>query len=127
MCTSRRPSWCVRRFCFFVASNKKIVRIRGQFLEVTHVPKRRFHIKKYRLVLWVHGIQRLIRRNHGINFSGSLLHLLPVPQDHRREWITNRSNDESKSDKERNYFSPCSLAYRLYFQRPLQRMPGVAH
>src|SRR4029077_1429196 len=101
--------------------------ISGQFLDGTHVSKRRFHIKKYRLVLWVHGIQRLIWRNHGINFGGSLLHLLPVPQNHRRKWITNSSNDESKSDEERNYFGPCSLARRLSFPRPLQRMPGITH
>src|SRR5580693_1608365 len=101
--------------------------ISWQFLDVTHISKRRFHIKKYRLIIWVHGIQRLIRRNHGIYFGGSLLHLLPVPQDHRCEWITNRSNNESKSDEERNYFGPCSLAYRLSFSGPLQRMPGVAH
>src|SRR4029077_969666 len=127
MRTCRRPSWCICRFRFFVALHKKIMRFSGQFLDGTHVLKRCLHIKEYRLIFWVYRIKRLIRENESVNFRGGLLHLLPVCQDYRCEWITNRSNDESKSDEERNYFGPCSLARRVSFPWPLQRMPGITH
>ena len=127
MRTSRRPSWCSCRFGFFVTLNKKIMRISRQLLDVTHVFQRRFHIKKYRLIFWVHRIKRLIRGNESINFGGGLLHLLPVSQDDRRDWITNRSNYDSNSNEKRNYFGPCSLVRRPFFPGPLQCMSGVAH
>src|SRR4029453_6950055 len=127
MCTARRPSWCGCRFGFFVSLNKKKTRLSRQFLDVTHVFQRRLHIKKYRLIFWIHRIKRLIQRNESINFRRGLLHLLPVSQDYRCEWITNPSNYESDSDKKHNYFCPCSLVRRPFSPGPPQCVSGTAH
>src|SRR5205814_2062056 len=108
ICTSRRPSWCGRCFGFLVTLNKKIMCTSRQLLDVTHVFQRCLHIKKYRLIFWIHRIKRLIQRNESINFRSGLLHLLPVSQHYRREWITNPSNYQPNRDKKRNYFCPYS-------------------
>src|SRR4030095_11364390 len=123
---ARRPSRCDCRFGFFITLNKKITRISRELLNVTHVFQRCLHIKKYRLIFWIHRIKRLIQRNESINFRRGLLHLLPVSQDCRREWITNPSNYESNCDKKRNYFCPCTLVRHPCFPGPLQPMRCVA-
>src|SRR5262249_11755844 len=127
MRTSRGPSWCGCRLSFFIALNKKITRIGRQLLNVAHVYERRLQVKKYGLIFRVHRINRLAWGNQSVNFCGGLFHLLSVSQDYRREWITNHSNEETESNKKRNYFSPCLFARDRSFQGPMQCMSGVAH
>jgi hypothetical protein len=52
--------------------------ITRQIFDIAHVLHRRFHVKKDRLIIRIHGVERLVLRHERVDFRGGSFYLLPV-------------------------------------------------
>ena len=59
-------------------SHKKVAHVAWQIFHIAHILHRCFHIKKYRLIIRIHGVERLVWGHERVNFRSGFFYLLPV-------------------------------------------------
>src|SRR5437016_6288089 len=78
LCTPWLPFSPCKGLRFTLISNEKVAHVTWQILHIAHVLHRCLHIKKDRLIVRVHGVERLVSWHERVDFGGGLFYLLPV-------------------------------------------------
>jgi hypothetical protein len=122
----RRKLWCGQRFRLIPGLDQKIININRQVFDVSHILDRRFHVKKYRLIIWIHRVKRLVCGHERIDFRGGLFHLLPVSQDNGCDWTANGANRNAYPDENRDDPAPIAIVL-CPPSGPLQSILHIRH